>query len=178
MLKCLRNTVPQIEIFQKRGGMRRKSRTTTVKLFRTNLIISELEQSGCRIGSRRQYKNQRCTAVGISECFAQIKWRRLNKLFTKLDGNKVLYCGRDLEGEHKTNLVFAKRSSKLLKKYFAWLLKEGLAFRERSAARSQLPTPPLRCFTRSYIFAPTAQSERRERDIFGPMMFNRGDVWS
>ena len=77
--------------------MRRKSRATTVKLFHTNLIISEFEQSGRRIRSRRQYKDQRSTAVGISECFAQIKWRRLNKLFTKLDGNKVLYCGGDLQ---------------------------------------------------------------------------------
>lgn len=129
MLKCLRHTAPQIEIFQGRGGMRKKSRTTIVKLFRTNLIISELEQSGCRIGSRRQYKDQRCTTVGISESFAQIKRRRLNKLLTKLDSNKVLYCGRDLKGKRKTNLVFAKDNSKLLKKSLAWHLKEGLAFR-------------------------------------------------
>ena len=119
MLKCLRHTAPQIEIFQGRGGMRKKSRTTIVKLFRTNLIISELEQSGCRIGSRRQYKDQRCTTVGISESFAQIKRRRLNKLLTKLDSNKVLYCGRDLKGKRKTNLVFAKDNSKLLKKSLA-----------------------------------------------------------
>lgn len=99
--------------------MRKKSRTTIVKLFRTNLIISELEQSGCRIGSRRQYKDQRCTTVGISESFAQIKRRRLNKLLTKLDSNKVLYCGRDLKGKRKTNLVLAKDNSKLLKKSLA-----------------------------------------------------------
>ena len=129
MLKCLRNTAPQIEIFRERGGMRSKSRRTIVRLFRTNLIISELEKSGCRIRSRRQYKDQRCTTVGISESFAQIKRRRLNKLFTKLDGNKVLHCGRDLKGEHKINLVFAKGNSKLLKKSLAWHLKEGLAFR-------------------------------------------------
>ena len=119
--------------------MRRKSRTTTVKLFHTNLIISEFEQSGRRIRSRRQYKDQRSTAVGISECFAQIKWRRFNKLFTKLDGNKVLNCGRDLKGEHKTNLVFAKGNSILLMKSLAWHLKKGLAFRQRSAARIQPP---------------------------------------
>ena len=125
--------------------MRRKSRKTTVTLFRTNLIISELEQSGCRIGSRRQYKDQRCTTVGISESFAQVKRRRLNKLFTKLHSNKVLYCGRDLKGEHRTNLVFENGKLKITKEILGMTFegRPSIHIKECSAKSAPYPTSSL-----------------------------------
>lgn len=61
------------------------------------LIVSKLEQGGCRIRSRRQYEDERRTAVGVSKCFAKVKWRWLNKPLAKLSGNKVLDCGRHLK---------------------------------------------------------------------------------
>ena len=61
------------------------------------LIISKLEQGGCRIRSRRQNEDEWRTAVGISKCFAKVKRWWLNKPLSKLSGNKVLDCGRHLK---------------------------------------------------------------------------------
>jgi len=45
------------------------------------LVISKLEKRCCRVGSRRQDKDQRRHTTAVVEGAQQIKWRRLHKLF-------------------------------------------------------------------------------------------------